>query len=169
MNCHLCWKAFSPQTPAHCTWKIHFIKEQLLLKRGCRYSPQNPNCTVTRTMPGTSHARKWLLRRGKKDWHLSEQHVGNKQGRNTLCSRPFSPDKVCSDAMLHSTRYPGHFLHGRHWRAKWSNSNVSNTGDHLFLSEQNNVIVYSFSFNNSTMYKFLQKESSHEQPNSKNT
>ena len=69
--------------------------------------------------------------KGQKDWNhfrdlvpFTEQHV-NKQGRNTLCSRPFSPDKVYSDAMLHSTLYPGHFLHGRHWRAKWSNSNVS--------------------------------------------
>ena len=59
-----------PKTPAlwrmlHSRDLINIIKEQLP-KRGCRYSPQNPNSTVTRTMQGISHARKRLLRRGKK-------------------------------------------------------------------------------------------------------
>ena len=44
--------------------------------------------------------------KGQKDWnHFRDLVHFNKQGRNTLCSRPFSPDKVSSDEMLHSTLY----------------------------------------------------------------
>ena len=55
VNFHLCWKVFSPRHLPTAYWKL-----VLLLRRGCRYSPQRQNSkfNVSRSMLGLDHVRK---------------------------------------------------------------------------------------------------------------